>query len=202
MRVGVDIDGVLADSLSLWVKELNHYFKQDKSLQQIQLQDVLQIYGITGEEMREFLYKRGRYLMTSPEPIPGASYYLNQLKKSHEIFIVSARDKKFGSETREWLYKNNLPYNEILLLGSHDKKEACLTNDLNVLIEDTLRICIEVSAAGVPVLLMDAPYNQGSLPRLVYRTHSWQEIYRTIVDQPHCFDRSAFIAKGGKQAEM
>ncbi|TEB04602.1 5' nucleotidase, deoxy (Pyrimidine), cytosolic type C protein (NT5C) [Pelotomaculum schinkii] len=189
MRVGVDIDGVLADSLPLWVKELNDYFKQNKSLQQIQLQDVCRTYGITGEELLGFLHDRGRFLMTSPPPLPGASYYLNQIKKSHDIFIVSARDEKYGRETRDWLHKNSLPFDEILLLGSHDKREACLTNDLNVLIEDTLKISVEVSAAGVPVLLMDAPYNQGVLPGLVYRTYSWQEIYRTIADEPHWFDR-------------
>lgn len=202
MRVGVDIDGVLADSLSLWVKELNQYFKQDRSLQQIQLHDVGRIYGITGEEMRRFLYERGRFLMTSPEPIAGASYYLNLLKNSHDIFIVSARDERYGRETREWLYKNGLPYDEILLLGSHDKREACLSNELNVLIEDTLRISEEVSAVGVPVLLMDAPYNQGLLPRLVCRAHSWQDIYRIIVDKPHWFDRSAFMVEDEKQAGM
>lgn len=188
MRIGVDIDGVLADSLPLWVTELNNYFKQNKSLQEMQLQYVCRTYGITGEEFHGFLLDRGKFLMTSPAPLAGASYYLNQIKEEHDIFIVSARDEKFGRETRDWLYKNSLPYDEILLLGSHDKREACLTNGLNVLIEDTLKISVEVSAVGVPVLLMDAPYNQGTLPGLVYRTHSWQDVYRTIVDEPHWFD--------------
>ncbi|MDD4238249.1 MAG: hypothetical protein PHT62_06810 [Desulfotomaculaceae bacterium] len=190
MRIGVDIDGVLADSLPLWVKELNNYFKKNMSLQEIQLQDISRTYGITGEELLDFLHDRGRFLMTSPLPLDGASYYLNQIKKSHDVFIVSARHERFGGETRDWLHKNSLPYDEILLLGSHDKREACLTNDLNVLIEDTLKISVEVSAAGVPVLLMDAPYNQGVLPGLVYRTHSWQDIYRTIADEPHWFDKT------------
>jgi len=189
MRVGVDIDGVLADSLPLWVKELNIYFRQNKSLQEMQLQDVCSSYEITREDFQGFLLDRSRFLMTSPAPLEGASYYLNQLKKAHDIFIVSARDEKFGVETRDWLHKYSLPYDEILLLGSHDKREACLTNDLNVLVEDTLKISVEVSEAGVPVLLMDAPYNQGILPGLVYRTHSWQDIYRTIADEPHRFER-------------
>jgi len=67
-----------------------------------------------------------------------------------------------------------------LLLGSHEKKEFCLEKDLKVLIEDTLEIGIKVSAAGIPVLLMDAPYNRGALPQLVYRKHSWEEIYRAL----------------------
>lgn len=190
MRVGVDIDGVLADSLPLWVKELNNYFRQNKSLQEIQLQDICRTYEITAKELQGFLHGRGRFLMTSPPPFAGASYYLNQLKKDHSVFIVSARDERYGKETRDWLYKNNLPYDEILLLGSHDKREACLKKDLNVMIEDTLKISVEVSTVGVPVLLMDAPYNQGALPETVYRTHSWQEIYRAIADEPHWFDRT------------
>jgi uncharacterized HAD superfamily protein len=190
MRIGVDIDGVLADSLPLWVKELNYYFKKDKGLQEIQMHNVSRIYGITVEEMLGFLHERGSFLMTSPQPLAGAEYYLNQLKKNHEIFIVTARDEKFARETENWLYKNNLPYDELLFLGSHDKREACLTNELNVLIDDTLRISLEVSAVGVPVLLMDAPYNQGDLPELVYRVHSWEDIYRSITEQPHWFNKT------------
>lgn len=189
MRIGVDIDGVLADSMSQWVKELNSYFKKDKSLHQIQLQEICHIYDITEEELIGFLYERGRLLMTSPQPLTGASYYLNQLKKKHEIFIITARNEKYGRETRDWLNKNNLPYDELLLLGSHDKREACLNKELDVMIEDTYRISIEISEVGVPVLLMDAPYNQGDLPERVYRVHSWQEIYRTITDESHWFEK-------------
>ena len=49
VRIGVDIDGVLADSLSLWINELNSYFKKDKRVEQIRLLDICETYEVTHE---------------------------------------------------------------------------------------------------------------------------------------------------------
>ncbi|BAF60776.1 MAG: hypothetical protein HPY89_12575 [Pelotomaculum sp.] len=184
MRIGVDIDGVLADSLPLWVGELNRFFNKNRRVEEIHLFDICKTYGITERELNEFLRRKGRYLMTGPPPVAGAPYYLKKIKQHHEIFIITARDGQFRRETGEWLEKHGLPYDELILLGSHEKREACLESGLNVLVEDTLEISIKVSSAGVPVLLLDAPYNQGALPGLVYRKRSWEEIYRTIAAGP------------------
>lgn len=184
MRIGVDIDGVLADSLPLWINELNRFFNKNKRLEEIHLYDICQTYEITTGELHNFLARKGKYLMSKPLPVIGASHYLSRIKQYHDIYIVTARDELYRRETRGWLKKHGLPYDELLLLGSHEKKEACLEKKLNLLVEDTLEIGIKVSAAGVPVFLMDAPYNQGALPGLVYRKRSWDEIYRSIVAEP------------------
>ena len=184
MKIGVDIDGVLANSLPLWVAELNKFFNKNKRIEDIHLYEIHKTYDITFDDLELFLDRKGRFLMREPAPVAGSSYYLGRLKQLHEICIISARDKKYYHETHDWLKKNGLPYDDLLLLGSHEKKEFCLEKDLKVLVEDTLEIGIKVSSAGIPVLLMDAPYNRGALPELVYRKHSWEEIYRAIAAEP------------------
>lgn len=184
MKIGVDIDGVLADSLPLWVAELNKFFNKNKRVEDIHLYEIYRTYDITNDDLALFLERKGRFLMREPAPVAGSSYYLGRLKQIHEICIISARDKKYYQETHDWLKKNSLPYDDLLLLGSHEKKEFCLEKDLKLLVEDTLEIGIKVSAAGIPVLLMDAPYNRGALPELVYRKHSWEEIYHAIAAEP------------------
>lgn len=184
MRIGVDIDGVLADSLPVWVNELNSFFNKNKRVEDIHLYDICETYKITEEALYKFLEHKGNYLMSAPPPVTDASYYLNRIKQNHEVFIVTARDNIYGQETIHWLKKHSFPYDKLFLLGSHEKKEVCLENGLRVLVEDTLEISLEVSAAGVPVLLMDAPYNQGKLPGLIYRKRSWAEIYSALLTEP------------------
>ncbi|OPX88080.1 MAG: 5' nucleotidase, deoxy (Pyrimidine), cytosolic type C protein (NT5C) [Pelotomaculum sp. PtaB.Bin104] len=195
MKVGVDIDGVLADSLPLWVHELNRYFNKNIQFEEVSLLNIIQSYEVTPGELKTFLKQRGRYLMSAPSPLKGAAYYLSKLKKYHDIFIITARKKKFEEETRSWLQQNGILYDDLILLGSYDKKETCVENGLGVMVEDTLEIGLEVSAAGIPVILMDAPYNQGNLPELIYRRHSWSEIYQTLVVEPlqqvHSVNRGA-----------
>lgn len=197
MKIGVDIDGVLANSLPLWVAELNKFFNKSKRLDEIHLYEIHKTYEITKADFDLFLESKGRLLMREPAPITGSSFYLGRLKQQHEICIISARDKKYYQETQGWLKKNGLPYDELLLLGSHEKMEFCLDKNLKVLVEDTLEIGIKVSAAGIPVLLMDAPYNRGDLPELIYRKHSWEEIYRTIAAEPLRFTSSGELSVTG-----
>ncbi|MDD4169589.1 MAG: hypothetical protein PHD36_04920 [Desulfotomaculaceae bacterium] len=184
MKVGVDIDGVLANSLPLWVQELNQYFNTNKLLEQVNLLSITQTYEITPGELKTFLEQRGWFLMSAPSPLKGAAYYLNRIKRYHDIFIITARHKKYAQETKSWLQQYGILYDDLILLGSYEKKEACMEKGLGVMVEDTLEIGIEVSAAGIPVILMDAHYNQGDLPKLIYRRHSWAEIYRTLVVEP------------------
>ena len=75
-----------------------------------------------------------------PEPITGASQYLGMIKKQHDVYIVTARDERYRQETMDWLSKYNLPYDELLLLGSHEKRSLPSRN-LSVLVEDTGNRC-------------------------------------------------------------
>lgn len=184
MKVGIDIDGVLANSFPLWVQELNQYFNSNKVLEEVNLLSIIKTYDITPGELEVFLGQRGRFLMSAPSPFEGAAYYLTRIKRCHDIFIITARHKKYVQETKSWLQQHGILYDDLILLGSYEKKEACIANGLDVMIEDTLEIGIELCAAGIPVILMDAPYNQGHLPELICRRRSWSEIYRTLVVEP------------------
>lgn len=183
MRIGVDIDGVLADSLPLWVQELNHFFNKNKQVEEVHLYDIIQTFEITPVELKTFVEQRGRFLMSAPCPMKGAAHYLSMIKKYHNIYIVTARREAYKQETQAWLRQYGMLYDELLLLGSYKKDETCLKKRLDVMVEDTLEVGLELSAAGIPVILMDAPYNRGELPGLIFRKHSWFEIYRTLVTE-------------------
>ncbi|MDF9406912.1 MAG: 5' nucleotidase, deoxy (Pyrimidine), cytosolic type C protein (NT5C) [Pelotomaculum sp. PtaB.Bin013] len=181
MRVGVDIDGVLADSLPLWVRELNRYFNKNKQVEEIHLYNIIQTFEITATELKAFIEQKGRFLMSAACPVKGAAHYLSMIKKYHHICIVTARREAYKQETQAWLRRHGMLYDELVLLGSYKKDETCLEKGLDVMVEDTLEVGLELSAAGIPVILMDAPYNRGNLPGLIYRKHSWFEIYRALV---------------------
>jgi len=197
MRVGVDIDGVLADSISLWVHEMNRFFNKNKRIEDVHLFDIIQTFGITVDDLKKFIEQRGRFLMSAPCPVRGAAYYLSRIKEHHDIFIITARKETYKQETQDWLQRHNIPYDRLLLLGTYAKKEACLENGLSVMVEDTLEVARELSAAGIPVILMDAPYNRGNLPELICRKHSWFEIYQTLVEEPLQATVSCFSGNSG-----
>ena len=75
----------------------------------------------------------------------------------------------------EWLNKNNIPYDEIIA-GPGSKKEKCIQNKLNIMIEDKASNVIKISDV-IPVLCFDAPYNADVSKENVTRVYSWYQIY-------------------------
>lgn len=181
MRVGVDIDGVLADSLPLWVQELNRFFNKNKLVEEVHLYDLTRTFNVSPAEINEFIKLKGRFMMSAPCPMPGAAQYLNLIKRHHLIYIITARKEKYRQETESWLRRHDMVYDELFLTGSYNKAEICLKNKLDVMIEDTLEVGLELNTAGIPVILLDAPYNRRELPESICRSYSWDEIHRTLV---------------------
>ena len=92
MKIGVDIDGVLANSLPLWVTELNKFFNKNKRIEEIHLYEIHKTYEITAADFNLFLERKGSLLMSEPAPVRGSSYYLGRLKQQHEICLLYTSD--------------------------------------------------------------------------------------------------------------
>jgi len=180
MRLGVDIDGVVADTFPLLVGELNKFFQVDLALRDVNDYNIFKVYGLNEAEILQFLGAKEKTIMEGPAVKDGAVECLRVLDQKHTIYLVSARYEKYRPQTEEWLRKHAVPYHGLVLLGSHDKREVCRRMAVDLFIEDSLKNAHQLSACGIPVLLFDAPYNQGELPSLVRRCHSWEEIISLI----------------------
>ena len=81
----------------------------------------------------------------------------------------------------EWLNKNSIPYDEIIA-GAGNKKEKCIKNKLDVMIEDKASNGEAISDI-IPVLCFDAPYNLSVNKDNVTRVYSWYQIYKYFLDK-------------------
>lgn len=65
------------------------------------------------------------------------------------------------SITKEYLRRNNLPESPIYqVLGYGLSKAKMLKSRVDVHIDDSLKVFIDLNTKGIPCLLMDSPYNQ------------------------------------------
>jgi uncharacterized HAD superfamily protein len=183
MRIGVDLDGILGDTTSFALLELNKHFGKSFILEDVQDYDLGILYNICQAEMTAFFAERETLIRDALPLVPGAREALDLLCKEHEIHIITARTENMRDLTRDWLHQHGLPYHSLVMVGCHDKRAACKAKKIALIIEDSMENAKMISAEGIPVYLLDAPYNRGYLPPLVTRMKTWQEVYEAILEQ-------------------
>ena len=193
MRIGVDIDGVLND-IGQWHYSCGFKFCIDNHIHRGFHPEEYMIekqFELTDEENYKFWREYIFDLMVSIPTRPYAGSILKLLKEmGHEIVILTARDNRYLTNqyantmnfyVEEWLRKNNIPYDEIIV-GPGKKKDKCLKHKLDIMIEDKASNVCEISDY-IPVLCFDAPYNLKISKKNVHRVYSWYQIYQYFLDR-------------------
>ena len=187
MRIGVDIDNVLSNFNEIL---LNKYIEHDKSIngkgivnQDVYIRDMFN----WDKEYEEKFYKENiEYFTSLFEPIEECSKYVKLLKEEgNTIYIISGRDNGEYSNpykmTIDWLKKYDIVYDKLFLVdayNSHSKTEICLEYNIDVMIDDSKRMCKDIKDNGIRALLMDTPYNRDT--NEFERVNSWKEIYNKL----------------------
>mgnify|MGYP000846290586 FL=1 len=180
--IGLDIDGVVADSFPVFLEELNRHYGKD--ITKIDNYDMTKVFDVDGDDLESFFNENVEYLFSAPKPMPGALETIDSwLRAKHEIIFVTARGGDREEKiTLDWFEKYNLPQDKIIFTGGLSKTFPVKKYGINVFVDDFMTNALEIAAIGVPVLLMNAPYNQGKLPHGVKRCFNWEEIRCCVQD--------------------
>ena len=187
MRIGVDIDNVLSNFNEVL---LNDYIKHDKELRNngIVNNDVYIRKMFDWSENEESLYYKENIerLANSFEPIKDCSKYIKKLRENgHCIYIISGRDNGEYSDpynmTTKWLHKYGIEYDKLFLTNAYnhqEKADICIKNNIDIMIDDSINVCLKCSESGIKSLLFNTEYNKNEIR--FTRVNDWEEIFNYI----------------------
>ena len=169
LRVGIDVDEVIADSVAVYLPTLNDLFGRTLTRDDLTRYQFEETFVLSPAEMKAFWksfssgggWERIR-------PVPGAAEALGRLRARHEVVVVTGRpEEHVGERTRRWLAAHAIPHDSLVFRGETDKEAAVrrATDDgrgLDVLVEDHWAFAEAVAEHGVPVLLVDCPWNRSA----------------------------------------
>lgn len=183
MNVGIDIDGVLADSVPSFLTLLNLMFGKQWTPADIttyRFEDALGIGEKDAEHFWKLFARQGGW--SKIRPIKGAVEFTTRLAKSHAIILVTGRPRHYVEiETKAWLRQHKIVYDELIFVDSgQDKLQASrgAGQRLDVLIEDSYEYGKPLADAGIPVLLIDYPWNRTVPP------HAHIRRIKSLADAP------------------
>ncbi len=188
MKIGIDLDDVLADSLPHYVQALNRRFGLTIDLVEAAWRIFDRFPQIPRREAHTFFSELIEDGFFSSRPLlPGAREAVESLaEEGHRLFIVTGRAARDAATTREWLEQVGLlrHFNAVVHNGmepvSRYKAGAATRLQLDLFIEDELEVATAVAETAIPVLLFDRPWNQGALPDTMQRVRSWTEVLTWI----------------------
>lgn len=194
MVIGVDADGVLTDMQEFNYRCGKEYFKKD--IVNPEGYSVKEIFGVGKcAELFYGLKYFPKYCKAYP-PRENAVEILSRIKEEgHSIHEITARKfvtqktllgKKSKKWFLEWCDKNSFQFDSISFCseknGPQEKYEACKKHGVDVMIDDRPEVVLYLAERGIPVVMMDAPYNKMLRHEYVTRVHGWNEVYDVLCE--------------------
>lgn len=191
MKIGIDIDNVIANFDDELLKEYLKYDKQLRNAGIINSTPVYLRYGMFdwSKAEEEAFYKNNiERIVKKLKPLNNSVYYIKKLKElGHEIYIITGRDNGEYSDpyklTKDWLKKYDIIYDELLFTNAYNKQEkskVCIENKIDLMIEDSINTCLNLISNGINVYTMNTRYNQNK--KELIRVSNWKEIYKKITN--------------------
>ncbi len=188
LRIGVDVDDVLVESLPGYVEAFRRYFgravRTEDAAWEIfgRYPDISagELSGFFAElEATDFLGARPIY----PEAVTGVRALA---RRGHRLVVVTGRLVAHRDHTRRLLCTAGIAglFEELVHrdgeAAADYKPRIVRERRLDVLIEDELHVAAATASTAAPVLLFDRPWNQGPAPRGVTRVHTWDQVLRSV----------------------
>lgn len=180
MFIGIDIDGVIVDTInhisSLLTKVLGYPVTPDDVAHKFS-----SIRGV------EIIDQNPEYFYYFLPPIQDAVNVINRFNKQHEVFFISARSLKHSDDTMNWLSNYGLFSKKVIFLEGKSKVESCKNIGIEIFIEDSVVNAFELVQNGIEVILYKTEYNKMFIHEGVQHCDSWLEIEQMI--EEHCLKR-------------
>ncbi len=180
-RLGLDIDGVIADSQEVIIEHLNLIFDKGYKRGDFFNFDPLRMFGVDRNTIDRLIMERELDIIERVKPIDNSVEIIERLSEEFSIHLISARTPTFHNSTVDWLEMHRIKFDNLILLGHHDKRQCCMDEGVILFVEDNKKNACQISTCGIPVYLFDATYNQGKLPETIQRVYNWKELFNHII---------------------
>lgn len=188
-RIGLDVDDTICNTRFVLMKYAYKYNEEhgNKPLLKYNATYYSEIFGWTEEEIDDFFKTYYLIALEEIEPKFHAKEVITKLKEEgYEIVYITIRSDKFcGGEgeakriLEEWLNKYEIPYDEIHT-GIHDKKTFCEEHNINIFMDDTVKIINSMKETDIRTFISMNDYNMDFKDSNITNIYSMDEFYNKV----------------------
>jgi 5'(3')-deoxyribonucleotidase len=175
LRIAVDLDGVLAESMLVWCEKVNLEFGKQLKMDDLDSWASWEKFSISKDDFYRILDESWEDWRQVPPTEPRIAGKVARIEPFGEIDIVTGRSKSTEDAARSWVENHGIRYRRFVrVAGWRDK----IVLNYDVYIDDAPDLMPLVSQSPLSrAILYDRPWNRNvpSMPRMV-RAQGWKEI--------------------------
>lgn len=173
VRLGIDIDSVLCDTMPRLLEKINREHGTA-----ITMEDAIQWDFPVGDTTFDTLILkafRDPVLLMSLPPMQGSQEAVKRLVNDFDLVVVTSRKELTVDATRLWVETH---FGPLLVVHTGDSKNG---HDLDILVDDAPHNVTPFAETGRPAILFDQPWNQKVEPHpFIWRCKNWPHVYRSL----------------------
>jgi len=184
MKIALDVDGVLADIIFVWLDDYNKTHNKSITKEDTDKWDFWKNLGYDKYRFYDDLSRCWSKWMDVPPMEQNLAAASEKLNSVGTVDIVTARDAGSTQYVKQWLVHHGIKYNEyVAVLRGSDKADL----DYDVFIDDSPLYVVDMASRGRNVLLYDQPWNKSVIDSKIVRIKKLEEAVDIISDMPRKF---------------
>ena len=181
LKIAVDLDGVLAETMEAWCRRVNEIYGTRLRLDDLDSWTSWRKIGVTKDDFFRILDETWDAWEDIPPTEPGLAEKVERVEKLGSLDIVTGRSRQTVESAKSWLSHHKIPYQRFVRVrGWRDK----VFLNYDVYIDDAPELMPLISRnPKMRGILYARPWNQGvaDMPR-VYKVESWNRIPEVLGD--------------------
>ena len=179
MRIALDLDGVLAETMTAWCQKANQEFGTRLKLSDLDTWASWKKLGVTKDQFYRLLDDAWDDWENVPPTEPGLAGKVARIQGLGEVDIVTGRSRRTVEGARSWLAHYKIPHQRFVRVpGVKDK----VFLDYDVYIDDAPDLMSLISRNPVKHgILYERPWNR-DVPDMsrIFKVEKWAEIPRIV----------------------
>jgi len=163
VRLGIDIDGVLANFDIQYRRLLKSRFGITLARRDVTRFNIPEIVGLSQKDSERIIAEfRERRLWENLSLVRGALPFIRHINSNCSVTVVTSRPFELKEMTENWLLKKKIRFDRLILTAGGSKWTAFekAEGKPDYFIEDCLEYAAALADKGIRVLLLDCPWNR------------------------------------------
>jgi 5'(3')-deoxyribonucleotidase len=179
LKIAVDLDGVLAESMIVWCELANAEFGTHLRLEDLDSWASWRKFAISKDDFYRILDESWDDWERIPPTEPGIARKVAGIEKFGLVDVVTGRSEKTEEAARKWINSQRVRFNQFVRVpGWREKADL----DYDVFIDDAPDLMPLLSRRLIPwAILYERPWNR-TVPHLrkMLRAKSWRQIPKLL----------------------